>query len=232
MYPSQRRPARLRALVPAAAVLAALALSACTSDDEGEPADTDLGDATEQTEEAPPPEEEETAAEEEAPAEQAGGGDVQPVEPGTYEYALGDTSDPVPFEEGEAQAVIELTTDQVDIGEHADLEGVFEPDQIEGMRPAHIYMTVTNLSGATLESSDPAYGASTVNADGSFGAPAILFGNTIPGGCPDGTTDAMDIAVGDTVEQCTTVLIPEGTEPSEITWMMSGGEHELAWSVN
>lgn len=223
----------MRALVPAAAILAALALSSC-SDDEEDTEDTGLGD-TEQTEESPAeePPAEEPVEEEPAPEEQGGGGEsVEPVAAGTYEYTVGDASDPIPYEESDATAVIEVTATQVELGTNADLEGIFEPDQIAGMIPAHVYTTITNLSGDTLEFSDPGHDATTVNADGSYGTPAILIGTQIPGGCTDEQTDSVDIAVGDTVEQCASVLIPEGGEPTQIMFMASGGEHELLWALN
>jgi hypothetical protein len=227
MHVSQRKSAWLRAAVPAAVL--ALALTACSSDDGSEETSAaDESEATEQTEEPPPAEETtEEEEEEEPPADE-----VEAVAPGTYEYGAGETSEPVPFDDDDASAVLEITFDRVEVGESADLDGMMaDPADAEGMVPAHVYYTFANVGGDALEFSDPAY-ESTITAGGSMYPPLIDFGGPgIPGGCPD-DADMLDIAVGESAEGCTSVLMPEGAQPEQITWAQSDGQHELVWTAS
>jgi hypothetical protein len=225
---SQRKSAWLRAAVPAAVL--ALALTACSSDDDSEETGAaGQGDATEQTEEPPAEEEspEETPTDDGAEEPPAEGGEA--VAPGTYEYGAGETSEPVPYEDYDASAVLEITFDRVELGENADLDGLMaDPADSEGMIPAHVYYTFANVGGDALEGADPAY---ETTIDEMY--PALIdMGTTIPGGCPDAAGGLLDIAVGESAEGCTSVLVPEGTEPATITWAQSDGQHELVWSAS
>ncbi|MGP4113520.1 hypothetical protein ACTWP5_21745 [Streptomyces sp. 4N509B] len=227
---SQRKSAWLRSVVPTAVL--ALALTACGSDDDSDGTDASAnggasGEQTEEplAEEEPPAEEESEPAEDDAAAES----DVQAVEPGAYAYGLGEASDPVAFEDSTA-GVLEITAERLETGEAADLEGLLEPSEYEGMVPAHLYLSFTSVGGEDLEFVDPVSKATTVNADGSYGTPLVLIGMEIPGGCTDEESDSKDIAVGDTVQMCASVLVPEGGEPTDILW--SEGGYELTWALN
>jgi hypothetical protein len=226
MHVSQRKSAWLRAAVPAAVL--ALALTACSSDDESEETGAvDPSENTGQAEEPPPAEE--TAEEEEPPAEEPPAEEAEAVAPGTYEYGAGETSEPVPYEDYDASAVLEITFDRVELGENADLDGLMaDPADSEGMIPAHVYYTFANVGGDALEGADPAY---ETTIDEMY--PALIdMGATIPGGCSDDAGGLLDIAVGESAEGCTSVLVPEGTEPATITWAQSDGQHELVWSAS
>ncbi|MBL1066409.1 hypothetical protein [Streptomyces sp. 7-21] len=216
-----RKTGWLRAVVPAAVV--AMALTGCNSDDSS---DEDTGAAQTEGQTGQDEQDEQDSGQDEDPA-----GDTEPG--GSQELALGETSEPLPYEDGDATANLAVTLDSVEVGNHADLEGTgLSAEDIEGKRPAFVTLTVEHTGGDLLEFTDPSLEADLFDAEGLPGTFIIGGGSLegLPGGCPEGSGDSVDIAEGDQATFCRTWLLPENTDPGRVVYT-AADDSEVVWSV-
>ncbi|MFF2376387.1 hypothetical protein ACFVUW_18600 [Streptomyces xiamenensis] len=200
--------------VTAAAVL--LALGTACGGDGGSGGD---GDAAAET-----PEQESATG---ADADPSAGQDTEPeAEPGTGPapaLAVGESSGPVPFaveynDGGSWEAMVDITVDRVEVGDHSALEGYFEPEDVAGLRPAAVHVSVAHVEGEDLPYNYAGAALVVRTADGEISTAVLsVYPLAFEGRCPDDTGDEMEeLPAGAVVEKCKTVLIPEGSDPVEV----------------
>ncbi|MGW7294190.1 hypothetical protein ACWGIB_17605 [Streptomyces xiamenensis] len=218
--------------VTAAAVLLAL-VTACGGDG-GSGGDGDAAAGTEQ---------ETTTGTDEEPS---AGQDTEPEpEPeAAPALAVGESSGPVPFvveynDGGSWEATVEITVDRVEVGDHSALEGYFEPEDVEGLRPAAVHVSVAHVEGEDLPYNYAGANLRVLTADGESSTNVLsVYPLAFEGRCPDDTGDAMEeLPAGAVVEKCKTVLIPEDSDPLEVEIYLGPGniyradESNLRWDL-
>ncbi|MDT0269110.1 serine/threonine-protein kinase [Streptomyces sp. DSM 44915] len=215
------------ATATAVAVVAAGTVYAVTasSDDDGradDPAQTQPSPSAEET--TSPPEEEEPPSpeDEEPPSGEIDG--IATLPPEVYRYQLGETSDPVPYEPSPGeQAALSVTVDQVEPGEHADLTGLMDPIQSEGLRSVAVRVTLTHLGGAPLTLTSGSW-VGTLGTFGVFDEASPTANNMYafgvegePGGFLPWTGDQF-LRAGESFETWVVAAVPEGEDPTLVYW--------------
>ncbi|WP_059007955.1 hypothetical protein [Streptomyces specialis] len=176
------------------------------------------------------------------PAQQNTGNETpsQPAEDQTLTYMLGETSDPVAYKVDEAQAMVELTVERVEVGQHDQLEGFFDPEDIADLRPASVHVRVRHLSGDPLPYSYIGATLTVFTADGEPATPVLsVTALDLEGGCPeDGADPLAELPVGAEITQCTTLLISDVSQPSEVDLYLGPGntwvpnDDNLHWTLD
>lgn len=201
-------------MLPVTAAAFLLALTTACGGGGGSDSDTDAASGT--------PEPEMTADSDQEPA-----GENETEEESAPEQdsalALGESSGPVPFvvehSDGERwEATVEVTVDRVELGENAALEGYFDPDDVEGLRPAAVHVSVAHVSGEDLPYNYAGANLLVRTADGESSTNVLsVYPLAFEGRCPDDTGDAMEeLPAGAVVEKCKTVLVSEDSDPVEV----------------
>jgi hypothetical protein len=196
----------------AAAVLAAvLGLAGCGGGDttETEPAvtPTPTEDATPEPTEAPTevPTDEATEEPTEDATEEAGGGavaiDGDVTQPNT-ELAIGETAI-VPFQSADDTGLLGVTVTGIDRGDPADLEELGLGDQIAGLTPFYIRVTISNESGSDFAFSSVGL-MNGILGDGSRAQSVSVIGQFDP--CPNSSAGPDFTTVGATYERCLIAL--------------------------
>ncbi|MFD7510837.1 hypothetical protein ACFV5N_16120 [Streptomyces sp. NPDC059853] len=201
-------------VLPVTAAAFLLALTTACGADGGSDSGTDAASAT--------PGQETAAEADQEPAGESGTEEESaPEQPSVL--ALGESSGPVPFvvehSDGERwEAEVEITVDRVELGEHSALEGYFDPEDVVGLRPAAVHVSVAHVSGEDLPYNYAGANLLVRTADGESSTNVLsVYPLAFEGRCPDDTGDAMEeLPAGAVVEKCKTVLVPEDSDPAEV----------------
>ncbi|GAA2369373.1 hypothetical protein [Streptomyces carpaticus] len=201
-------------MLPVTAAAFLLALTTACGGGGGSDSDTDAASG--------PPEPEMTADSDQEPA-----GENESEEESAPEQdsalALGESSGPVPFviehSDGERwEATVEVTVDRVELGENAALEGHFDAEDVEGLRPAAVYITLAHVSGDDLTYNYAGTNLRVRTAEGESSTEIAMIGNLpFEGRCSDDVGSPQEeLPAGAVIEKCKTVLVPEDSDPAEV----------------
>ncbi|MDT3399126.1 hypothetical protein RKE29_21175 [Streptomyces sp. B1866] len=205
----------------AAAVVLALPLTACGSDDDSDGASPPGASASATSAGAPPgttpaPTPSTAQSAEQDPAQGAGstaGGQLKPGQAGVRAFEERDGVTPT----------YEIAAQKIVLGTHAEAEKmVSNPARAAGMVPAVAYVTYTHKSGPAVEKYPRVGDYAYVYADGRRGAKLIGVVDE-PAGCTD-SNDVKNWRPGQSYVLCTTYFVPENATSLEIQWTEIGGE--------
>ncbi|UED87950.1 serine/threonine-protein kinase [Streptomyces profundus] len=150
---------------------------------------------------------------------------VRTLAPDVYRHGLGETSEPVPYEPSAGgRTALSVTVDQIETGRHADLDGLMDPIQSEGLKPVYLRVTLTNLGGETMTLTSSMW-VGNLGTFGVFDEDTIPIANNVYAfaieGEPGESTarpDDRHLPVGQSADSWVVAAIPEDDEPSLVYW--------------
>lgn len=211
-----RRSNLLRAVVPAATL--ALALTACGSDDSSDN-DNGQGDKGGSSQQDGGSDSDDSGESSEDDGADGSGGP----------YKLGETADG--SHEANDKGTVRVTAEKVETGKNSDLTdaGVKSSD-VKGQYPVFVYFKY-QVEKMDKPQTSPNFNVNArVLGKGDERAKKLLTigADAIKGGCPE--KDDAEVKKGSTVTECSTFLLPEGTDVDQVAWA-EDIQNPLIWNA-
>ncbi|WP_165988520.1 hypothetical protein [Streptomyces sp. YIM 98790] len=233
---ARRRCARLRAVVPAVLLSAALTLTGCGSGDSqgsGDTADSGGREKQEQQDgqngqkDQGQGQDQGKDGEEEFEPPALAHKQFEDREPALEGLGEGDWGGPFPHAGAEFWALVH----HIYTGSPEDLTGDGFGEAFAGLRPVHLFMSFVHVGGEELTGAEllKQTGSAVWSADGEQAMGADLGDAELPGGCPPGDA-GRDYALGVEEVVCMTYLLPADAEPAEVS-LFTGQENEIRWQL-